>query len=191
MRSFLTKTVASSDRFDVLDATQRLYEAWTAVDVPAEYHNLVGISKRARPPSEQRQDERSQHECPQKRQGLIRSMTRSQGQDSQVAADRYAGGQQRADLPFRRPEEDGFSSITDDTVVEDDNDWIEYIHKWQKESDGAAGGREYSRDEQLTAYIDEPARTHPSSSVWDCWKPAWDSRSLYPNFSDRSRFSSR
>ncbi|KAF8434173.1 hypothetical protein L210DRAFT_3554279 [Boletus edulis BED1] len=182
--------------FDMLNDIQELYEAWTKANIPADYCNLTGTSKRARTPSEGGQDDRSQHDPPPKREDL-RSATRSQGQGSQGAADRYAGGQQRAILPFRPPEdsEDDSSSITDDTVVEDDTDWIEYIHEWQKESDGVAGKWESgelhdSRDEQLTAYSDEHARTPPSPGIWNSWKPTWGSPSRDPKISDRSRFSS-
>ncbi|KAF8121423.1 hypothetical protein EV363DRAFT_1364789 [Boletus edulis] len=198
MVSFLQEMVLPEDRAsNMLNDMLRLYRAWTKANIPADYCNLIGTSKRARPPSEGRQDDHSQHDPPPKREGL-RSATRSQGQGSQEAADRYAGGQQRAILPFRPPEdsEDDSSSITDDTVVEDDTDWIEYIHKWQKESsDGVAGKWESgelhdSRDEQLTAYGDEHARTPPSPGVWDSWKPTWGSPSRDPKIADRSRFSS-
>ncbi|KAF8123417.1 hypothetical protein EV363DRAFT_1455445 [Boletus edulis] len=181
--------------FDMLNDIQELYKAWTRANIPADYCNLIGTSKRARPPSEGGHDDRSQHDPPPKREGL-RSATRSQAQGSQGAADRYAGGQQRAILPFRPEDsEDDSSSITDDTVVEDDTDWMEYIHKWQKESDGVAGKWESgelhdSRDEQLTAYSDEHARTPPSPGVWDSWKPTWGSPSRDPKIADRSRFSS-
>ena len=49
-----------------------------------------------------------------------------------------------------------------------------------------------SRDEQLTAYDNEHARTPPPPpGAWDSWKPAWDSRrSKHFTASDRSRFSS-
>ncbi|KAF8434175.1 hypothetical protein L210DRAFT_3554295 [Boletus edulis BED1] len=194
MLAFLEDIIDPRYAFKVLHGIQLLHEAWTEVDVPADYRNLIGISKRARPPSEGGQDDRSQHDPPPKREGL-RSATRSQGQGSQGAADRYAGGQQRAILPFLSPEEDDSSSITDDTVVEDDTDWTEYIHKWQKESDGVAGKLDSgelhdSRDEQLTAYGDEHARTPPSPGVWDSWKPTWGSPSRDPKIADRSRFSS-
>ncbi|KAF8434154.1 hypothetical protein L210DRAFT_3649327 [Boletus edulis BED1] len=197
MVSFLQEMLLPEDRVpNMLNDMLRLYRAWTKANIPADYCNLTGTSKRTRPPAEGGQDDRSQHDPPPKREGL-RSATRSQGQGSQGAADRYAGGQQRAILPFRPPEdsEDDSSSITDDTVVEDDTDWIEYIHTWQKESDGVAGKWESgelhdSRDEQLTAYSDEHARTPPSPGVWDSWKPTWGSPSRDPKISDRSRFSS-
>ncbi|KAF8434167.1 hypothetical protein L210DRAFT_3506796 [Boletus edulis BED1] len=196
MVSFLQQMVPrEDDAGDMLDDILRLYIAWTEANIPADYCNLIGTSKRARPPSEGGQDDRSQHDPPPKREGL-RSATRSQGQGSQGAADRYAGGQQRAILPFQPTEEDDASSITDDTVVEDDTDWIEDIHKWQKESsDGVAGKWESgelhdSHDEQLTAYVDEHARTPPSPGVWDSWKPTWGSPSRDPKIADRSRFSS-
>ncbi|KAF8434170.1 hypothetical protein L210DRAFT_3506798 [Boletus edulis BED1] len=134
----------------------------------------------------------SQKGPPPKREGL-RSATRSQGQGSQGAVDRYAGGQQRAIRPFRPTEEDDSSSITDDTVVEDDSDWIEYIHKWQKESDSAAGKWDSgelngSYDEQLAAYIEEHARTPPSPGIWNSWKPTWGSPLRDPKIYDRPRF---
>ncbi|KAG6370803.1 hypothetical protein JVT61DRAFT_11011 [Boletus reticuloceps] len=146
MISFLEQMVPhEGDASDMLNDTVRLYSAWTKANIPADYCNLIGTSKRAHPPSGQGQDDAS--------------------------------------------------SVTDDTVVEDDTDWIEYIHKWQKESDGVAGKWESgelhdSRDEQLTAYGDEHARTPPSPGVWDSWKPTWGSRSRDPKISDRSQFSS-
>ena len=96
------------------------------------------------------------------------------------------------------PSDDDCSSVTDDTVVEDDTAWIEYIHNWQKQDKGVAESGELdvfhhngSCDEQLASYIDEDARTPPSPGAWDNWKPSWDDRkSRYPNASDRVQFSS-
>ncbi|KAF8123427.1 hypothetical protein EV363DRAFT_1356446 [Boletus edulis] len=140
------------DAFKVLDGIQLLHNAWTEVDVPADYRNLIGISKRASSKT------RRSQEC-----------------------DTLSG--------------DDSSSITDDTVVEDDSDWIEYIHKWQKESDSAAGKWESgelngSYDEQLAAYIEEHARTPPSPGIWNSWKPTWGSPLRDPKIYDRPRFSS-
>ncbi|KAF8434133.1 hypothetical protein L210DRAFT_2670700 [Boletus edulis BED1] len=146
MVSFLHQMVPrKGDAANMLNDILRLYIAWTEANIPADYCNLIGTSKRARPPAGQGQDDAS--------------------------------------------------SVSDDTVIEDDTDWIEYIHKWQKESDGVAGKWESgelhdSRDEQLTTYGDEHARTPPSPGVWDKWKPTWGSRSRDPSISDRSRFSS-
>ncbi|KAG6370779.1 hypothetical protein JVT61DRAFT_10981 [Boletus reticuloceps] len=209
-----------------------LYSAWTKVHIPANYCNLVGTSKRAHPPSEQKQDDHSQYQPPKCEH--LRSAMRSQGQGSQVEPQNgliphlnksrmiapntnlqnaNISGVQRAlkdraarvqltnmlvhsnklSFPF---DHHNSSSITD-TVIEDNTDWIEYIHMLQKESsDGMAEKWELrklhdSHDDQLTAYVDEHARTPPSPGpVWDSWKATWGSCSWDPKISDWSWFSS-
>jgi hypothetical protein len=128
-------------------------------------------------------------------QGL-RNGTRSQSQGSQGSAGQYGGGQQRAIHTFQPPEDDDSSSVTDDTIVEDDTAWIEFIHDWKRQGKGVAESWESDVlhdlcDEQLTAYIDEHARTPPSPGAWDSWEPTWsDCNSRYPSAFDRAQFSS-
>ena len=175
-------------------AMQDLYRAWTGVQVPDHFYDTIGTPKWFHRPSDEGRDDCSLSEPP-RRQGL-RSATRSQGQGSQVSADHYEGGQERAILLLQPPEDDDSSSVTDDTVPEDDTAWIEYIHSWQKQSEGTAGSLESdvlhdSCDGQLAAYIDEHARTPPSPGARDSWKPTWDDRrSRSPSASDRAQFSS-
>ena len=104
--------------------------------------------------------------------------------------------QPRVALPL---EDDNSSSVTDDTVEDDDTTWIDYIYNWKKQLEsrfGTADTRESdvlnnSYDEQLASYADEHARTPPSLGALDSWKSAWDDHhSTDPNLSDRSRFSS-
>ncbi|KAI9573775.1 hypothetical protein HD554DRAFT_2052527 [Boletus coccyginus] len=185
----------SSNALAMVIAIQRLYTAWTELQVPDHFYDTMGASNRFHRPSEEGQDDRSQGGPPPRRQGL-KSTTRSRGQGSQASAGHYGRGQQRAVLPFQAPEDDDSSSVTDDTVVEDDSAWIEYIHNWQKQGKGVVESWESdvfhdSCDEQLAAYIDEHARTPPSPGAWDSWKPTWDDpKSRYPNASDRAQFSS-
>ena len=171
-----------------------LYRNWTNANVPTRPRRPRALSNSSHPPGEEGQDGPSQGRPP-KREGL-RSWTRSQGQDSQASADQYRGGQQRAIHPFQLPEDDDSSSVTDDTVVEDDTAWIDYIHNWQKEGEGVAQSLESdvlndSHDKQLAGYIKEHARTPPSPGVWDHWEPAWDDqKTRYFSQSDRAQFSS-
>ena len=181
----------SSNALAMVIAMQGLYGIWTEVQVPEEFYDTTGTLNRFDRRSDEGRDDRSQG-GPPRRQDL-RSATRSQGQGSQVSPSYYEGGQQRATLPFQP---DDSSSVTDDTVFDDDTDWIEYIHSWQKQGEGVAEGCEPdvphdSCDGQLATYIDEHARTPPSPGVWDSWKSTWDDRrSRYPSASDRARFSS-
>ena len=192
----LSQMVSLSDALAMVVAMQRLYREWSKVDVPKQFYDTIGTLKRFHRPSDQGRDDRSQG-GPPTRQGL-RSATRSQGQGSQVSAGHYERGQQRAILPFQPPEEDDSSSVTDDTVFEDDTAWIEYIHNWQRQGEDVAESQELdvvheddSCDEQLDAYSDERSRTPPSPGVWDSWKSIWDDhRSRRPNASDRAQFSS-
>ncbi|KAI9573777.1 hypothetical protein HD554DRAFT_2310386 [Boletus coccyginus] len=185
---------SSSDAISMVIAIQRLYRAWMGVQVPDHFYDTIGTPKRFHHPSDEGRDDHSQGGAP-RRQGP-RSATRSGNQGTQASAGHFDGGQQRAVLPFQAPEDDDSSSITDDTVVEDDTAWIEYIHNWQKQGKSVAeswGSDMFhdSCDEQLAAYTDEHARTPPSPGAWDSWKPTWDGRkSRYPSASDRAQFSS-
>ena len=179
-----------------LDSIQDLYIRWMEMNVPGEWRQPNASSNSSHPLSEEGQDGPSQSGPALRRQGL-RSGTRSQGQGSQGSAGQHGGGQQRTIDPFKPPEDDDYSSVTDDTIVEDDTAWIEYIHNWQKRGKGVAENWESnvlhdSSDEQLAAYIDEHARTPPSPGAWDSWKPTWDDcKSRYPSTaSDRAQFSS-
>ena len=152
---------------------QSLHRAWTEVQVPEQFNDTAGTLNRFDRRSEGGRDNRWQG-GPPRRQGL-RSATRSQGQGTQFLAGHYEEEQQRAILPWQPHEDDGSSSVTDDTVFEDDTDWIEYIHSWRKQGEGVAERWESdiphdSCDGQLAAYIDEDPRTPPSSGVWDSWK---------------------
>ena len=175
-------------------AIQRLYTAWTEVQVPDHFYDTIGAPNRFHRPSSEGRDDGSQG-GPPSRQGS-RSATRSQGLGTSASAGNYEGGQQRGILPLQPPEDDDSSSVTDDTVVEDDTAWIDYIHSWQKQGKGVAESSESdvlhdSCDEQLVAYIDEHARTPPSPGAWDSWKPTWDDRKLrHPSTFDRAQFSS-
>ena len=195
MIPFLSQIVpASSDAISMLISIQRLYRIWTGVQVPDHFYGTVGTPKRFHDSSEEARDGASQG-GPPRRQGP-RNATRSQGQGTSASVDHYEGGRQRGILPLQPPEDDDSSSVTDDTVVEDDTAWIEFIHNWQKQSEGVTESWESdvlhdSCDEQLAAYIDEHARTPPSPGAWDSWKPTWDDRKLrHPNASDRAQFSS-
>ena len=187
----LSQTVPHSDAFAMVVAMQRLYREWSKVDVSKEFYNTMGMLKRFHRLSDAGRDDRSQGGPP--RRQVLRSATRSQGQGSQVSPSYYEGGQQQATLPFQP---DDSSSVTDDTVFDDDTTWIEYIHSWQKQGEGVAESCESdvphdSCDGQLAAYINEHARTPPSPGVWDSWKSIWDDhRSRRPNASDRAQFSS-
>ena len=174
----------------------QLYQKWTKAEVPAHWRKPDASSNSSHPPGEEGQDGPSQGGPPPRRHGL-RSGTRSQGEGSQTSAGQYGGGQQRTNHPFKPPEDDDYSSVTDDTIVEDDTAWIEYIHNWQKQGKGVAENWESdvlhdSSDEQLAAYIDEHARTPPSPGAWDSWKLTWDDcKSRYPSTaSNRAQFSS-
>ena len=187
----------SSNAISMVITVQRLYRAWTGVQVPDHFYDTIGTPNRSHRPSEEGRDDRSQGGPPPRRQGL-RSTTRSQGQGTPASASHYEGGQQRAILPLQPPEDDDSSSVTDDTVVEDDTAWIEFIHNWQKQGEGVTESLDSHKlhgscDEQLAAYIDEHARPPPSPDAWDSWKPTWDDRKLryrYPSVSDRAQFSS-
>jgi hypothetical protein len=185
----------SSNALAMVIAVQRLYTAWTEVQIPDHFCDTIGTPNRFHRPSEEGRDDRSQGRSPPRRQ-VLRSTTRSRGQGAQASAGHYDGGQQRADLPFQPPEDDDSSSVTDDTVVEDDTAWIENIYNWQKQGKGVVESWESdvphdSCDEQLVAYIDEHSRTPPSPGAWDSWKPTWDDRKLrYSSTSDRAQFSS-
>ena len=180
---------------DALAMVIGLYTAWTELQVPDHFSNTIEASNRFHRPSEEGQDDRSQGGPPPRRQGF-RSATRSHGQGSGASGGHYDRGQKRGVIPFQPPEYDDCSSVTDDTVVEDDTAWIEYIPNWQKQGKGVAESGDSDvfddlRDEQLAAYIGEHARTPPSPGAWDSWKPNWDDRkSRYPDASDRSQFSS-
>ena len=185
---------SSSNALAMVIALRRLYKAWTGVQVPGHFYDTVGIPKRLHDPSEEARDDASQG-GPPRRQGPS-SATRSQGQGTSASAGHYEGGQQRGILPLQSPEDGDSSSVTDDTVVEDDTAWIEFIHNWQKQDEGVTESWESdvvhdSCDEQLAAYIDEHARTPPSPGAWDSWKPSWDDRKLRsPSAFDRAQFSS-
>ena len=75
-------------------------------------------------------------------------------------------------------------------VFDDDTDWIEYIHSWQKQGKGIAESCKSdishdSCDGQLAAYINEHAHTPPSPGIWDSWKSIWDDHRLqHPNASN-------
>ena len=125
----LRQIVSQSDALAMVFAMQGLYTAWTEVDVPKQFYDIIGTPKRFHRPSDEERDDRSQG-GPLRRQGL-RSATRSQGQGSQVSPSYYEGGQQRATLPFQS---DDSSSVTDDSVFDDDTDWIECIHSWQSKA---------------------------------------------------------
>jgi hypothetical protein len=179
-----------------LDSIEDLYTRWMETNVPGKWRRPNASSNSSNPLGEEGQDGPSQGGPPPRRQGL-RSVTRSQGEGSQISAGQYGGGQQRAIHPLQPLEDDGSSSVTDDTIVEDDTAWIEFIHNWQKQGKGIAESWESdvlhdSCDEQLAAYIDEHARTPPSPGAWDSWKPTWDDcKSRYPTTaSDRAQFSS-
>ena len=193
----LDKMVAPlSDALLMMFTIQRLYRAWTEVQVPEQFSGTSGTLNRfhRRSQAEGGRDDHSQG-GPPRRPGLRSATRRSQGQ---VSPGHYEGGQQRAILPLQPPEDDDSLSITDDTVLDDDTAWIEHIHSWQKQGEegGVAESEESgvpldSCDGQLAAYIEEHARTPPSPGVWDSWKPAWDDHgSRYPSASDRAQFSS-
>ena len=175
----------------VLDSIADLYTRWMETNVPGEWHQPNASSNSSHHLGEEGQDDPSQGGPPPRCQGL-RGETRSQGQGSQGSAGQYRGGQQRAIHPFRPPEDDESTSVTDDTIVEDDTAWIEFIHNRKKKSKGVAESWESdvlhdSCDEQLTAYIDEHPRTPPSPGAWDCWKPTWDDcKSRYASAFDRA-----
>lgn len=175
----------SIDAFEMVVTMQSLYAAWTEVQVPDDF-DMVGTLDRLGPSSEGGRDDGSQRGSPPRRRSQ-RSAARSRTQGS---TGHYDGGQQRAIYAL----ED--SSVTDDTIVEDDIAWIEGIDNWRKEGEdvGESGGSEVldrSCDEQLAAYIDEHARTPPSPDAWNSWKPAWDGRkSRQPSAFERAKFSS-
>ncbi|KAF8557059.1 hypothetical protein OG21DRAFT_1494986 [Imleria badia] len=197
MSGFLSQmlSITVEDARLALDSMEDLYTKWTETQGPEQLPGPNALSNPSHPPSEEGQDGPSQGGPPPRREGL-RSGTRSQGQGSQASAGQHGGGQQRAIHPFQPPEDDDSSSVTDDTIVEDDTAWIEYIHNWQKQGEDVAESWELdvlnnSRDKQLSAYINEHARTPPSPGVWNRWEPAWDDRkSRYPSESDRAQFSS-
>ena len=176
-------------------AMMELYQNWTTANVPAQSRRPRASSNPSHPPGKEGQDGPS-HGGPHPRRQGLRNATRSQGQGSQASADQYSGGQQRAIHPFQLPDNDESSSVTDDTVVEDDIAWIDYIHDWQKEGKGVADSLELdvlndSHNKQLAAYIKEHARTPPSPGFWDHWEPTWDDQNTrYLSQLDRAQFSS-
>ena len=56
----LGQTVPHSDAFAMVVAMQRLYTAWSKVDVPKQFYDTMGTPQRFHRPSDEGQDDRSQ-----------------------------------------------------------------------------------------------------------------------------------